>query len=68
MMKIKWKNVIRLMYLVAYFVMLIHDFYLLAFKGASYSWLGFITLILGTILAGLFEIDLEEQIKSTSNN
>lgn len=67
MRKIKWENVIKLNVFIVSMVMILHDMFMIIFRGYSWTWYGFITFILFTTVASMIYEDFEEQIKSTNS-
>ncbi len=62
--KIKWGNVFKAIILLNCIGLVIHDFYYITIKLYSWTWLGFITFILATVVGIVIYDDFEEQIKN----
>lgn len=66
-MRIKWKNIFKIIAFIVLLSVLLHDWYYLAFKGAMLTYFGVLTEIICVILMEFIYEDLESQIKALTS-
>jgi len=72
-LKVKWKNVIKLLLFIFCVSIILHDIYMLTVHSwitgnlYGWTWVGLLTFFICLITAGMIYEDLEEQTKSVSN-
>ena len=70
-LKIKWKNVVKLIVFIFCISMIFHDLFMLTIGSwisgnlYSWTWFGFITFLLFCSIACMIYADFEEQIEKT---
>lgn len=70
-LKIKWKNVVKLIVFIFCILMIFHDLFMLTIGSwisgnlYSWTWFGFITFLLFCSIACMIYADFEEQIEKT---
>lgn len=66
-MRIKWKNIFKIIAFIVLLSVLLHDWYYLVFKGAMLTYFGVLTEIICVILMEFIYEDLEDQIKALTS-
>lgn len=66
-MRIKWKNVFKIIAFIVLLSVILHDWYCMIFKGAMLTYFGVVTEIICFILMEIIYEDLEDQIKALTS-
>ncbi len=68
MKRIKWVNIIEILILIVCTLIILHDVYMIMFKGYSFTWFGILTFMFAIIEGSIITENLEEKIKIALKN